>query len=545
MTNRIEPALATCFAMLIAGCAGPSRAPISGLNRAQSTLPSADQAPSITLIYPKLEIGDTMAVDAVTDSAFFFGNVTGPHGQLTVQGYPVEIDPFGAWLAWIPMEDGRPAVDDSLGEGEVIDVLLEYEAPGGLDEPPFRFSQRFWLFEAEVDEQEMAVWEPRREIVVVTDTLAKIRCGWPGTYYLFPPPGTVLDAVGIQGVDRRFWRVPLGNSEVGYIEETMVEVQPEGALPPKVSSIENVICMVEERRTVIRIPLREKVPYRVHRVADDRLELTIYGAVSWTDLIIQPVGSRVVDELRWQQVDPVTYRLTAYIRTEWFWGWDSGFGEFELKEDKLEGDLIWTIFEAPGIGRKPLKGLRVLLDPGHGGGEEGSRGPLGLFEKDANLAQAAAVRDQLTRAGAQVVVTRDSDTELPLAERGWLVRTSGADIVISIHFNGLTQGLNPAFHHGPSVHYYHRHAKPLADTIYGELISSVSTGGGGVRYQDLYLPRFSFCPAVLVEHGYLLHRQEEMLARDPGFRGRLAVGLRRGLQRYLLDMRRAQKKSGL
>ena len=68
---------------------------------------------------------------------------------------------------------------------------------------------------------------------------------------------------------------------------------------------------------------------------------------------------------------------------------------------------------APG----PLTGVTICVDPGHGGYDGGARGQdSGALEKDVNLAVALCLRQELQAAGAQVILTRDTDTAL--AEEG-------------------------------------------------------------------------------------------------------------------------------
>ena len=68
---------------------------------------------------------------------------------------------------------------------------------------------------------------------------------------------------------------------------------------------------------------------------------------------------------------------------------------------------------APG----PLTGVTICVDPGHGGYDGGARGQAsGALEKDVNLAVALCLRQELQAAGAQVILTRDTDTAL--AEEG-------------------------------------------------------------------------------------------------------------------------------
>ena len=80
----------------------------------------------------------------------------------------------------------------------------------------------------------------------------------------------------------------------------------------------------------------------------------------------------------------------------------------------------------------------VVVDAGHGGKDPGTSGLAGrrrVFEKDIALAVALAVRDSLTRRGVRVVLTRDDDTFIPLADRGRFANQHQGDLFLSIHVN--------------------------------------------------------------------------------------------------------------
>jgi N-acetylmuramoyl-L-alanine amidase len=83
-----------------------------------------------------------------------------------------------------------------------------------------------------------------------------------------------------------------------------------------------------------------------------------------------------------------------------------------------------------------LKVGRIVIDPGHGGHDFGTIGPSGLPEKTLVLALAQGLRKMIQdKIGAEVVLTRDTDTFIPLEERTALANQHKADLFISIHAN--------------------------------------------------------------------------------------------------------------
>ncbi len=95
-------------------------------------------------------------------------------------------------------------------------------------------------------------------------------------------------------------------------------------------------------------------------------------------------------------------------------------------------------FPAPlPIDRKilPLMVRRVVLDPGHGGSSQGTEAPLGLVEKELTLDIARRLRELLEGASYEVVMTREEDAAVSLAERAERANRAGGDIFVSIHVN--------------------------------------------------------------------------------------------------------------
>lgn len=118
---------------------------------------------------------------------------------------------------------------------------------------------------------------------------------------------------------------------------------------------------------------------------------------------------------------------------------------------------------SPGPPSVPPK--TIVVDPGHGGSENGARGPGGLLEKDATLALAKVLRDTLVKRGYKVILTRETDTTLLLDERASIANAAKADLFLSLHANASRS----ASAHGTEVYYLSldasdRAAAALADS---------------------------------------------------------------------------------
>ena len=92
---------------------------------------------------------------------------------------------------------------------------------------------------------------------------------------------------------------------------------------------------------------------------------------------------------------------------------------------------------AKGGDARPL----VVLDPGHGGIDIGTKGPHGEEEKDIVLDFAQRLRERIEKTGKyRVMMTRTDDTFVPLADRVRIARDAGAALLLSIHADSLPHG---------------------------------------------------------------------------------------------------------
>ena len=82
----------------------------------------------------------------------------------------------------------------------------------------------------------------------------------------------------------------------------------------------------------------------------------------------------------------------------------------------------------------------IVLDPGHGGIDNGAGGHRGVQEKDVTLGFARQLTAQLEdNPSYEVMMTRDDDSFVSLTERLEFARGQKADLFISIHADSLRQ----------------------------------------------------------------------------------------------------------
>ena len=108
----------------------------------------------------------------------------------------------------------------------------------------------------------------------------------------------------------------------------------------------------------------------------------------------------------------------------------------EIPAPNYSGREVVEIVDSARKERRSFEIKSIVLDPGHGGRDEGKAGVNGLLEKDVNLAIAKEVKNRLEdELDMEVILTRSDDQLLSLTERTEIANTAGGDLFISIHCN--------------------------------------------------------------------------------------------------------------
>jgi N-acetylmuramoyl-L-alanine amidase len=219
----------------------------------------------------------------------------------------------------------------------------------------------------------------------------------------------------------------------------------------------------------------------------------------------------------------------------------------------------------------------IVIDPGHGGIDNGTKASSGELEKTIVLEFSLLLRDKLERTGKyRVVMTRTDDTFRPLADRVALARARQASLFISIHADALPRGEGDA--HGATVYTLSEHASDAraarlaetenqADVIAGIDLSSepkdvagilidlarretkafsmqfaqavVSALRASARLYQHPLKSAAFVvlkapdvPSVLVELGYVSNKADLKSLLSPDWRERTSDSIARAVDSY-------------
>jgi N-acetylmuramoyl-L-alanine amidase len=175
-----------------------------------------------------------------------------------------------------------------------------------------------------------------------------------------------------------------------------------------------------------------------------------------------------------------------------------------------------------------LNGKVIVLDPGHGGIDGGTTGTQGTIEKNVTLQTAERLAKKLQQEGATVVMTRSTDTYVPLPSRTNHAHYQDADVFISIHYDGSHEKSAAGF----TTYYYHQSQKQLANSINNGLANSMSSKNRGIRNGDYFILRENNQPAILLELGYLTNSYEESSIVRESYQQLATNGIYNGLLSY-------------
>ena len=217
----------------------------------------------------------------------------------------------------------------------------------------------------------------------------------------------------------------------------------------------------------------------------------------------------------------------------------------------------------------------VVIDAGHGGHDPGSIGVHGEHEKDAALAIAKAIRDELVRSGrVRVAMTRDDDRFLVLGERREIARRLNADLFISVHadsapnaeargasiytlsevasdryaaqlaarenradvLNGIDLGGENAAVSSILFDLAQRETMNISATfaqlMHREMIPAVPFKSDFHRFAGLVVLKAPDVPSVLLETGYMSNEDDVHLLFSRDYQHDIAVGVRRAVETH-------------
>ena len=259
-------------------------------------------------------------------------------------------------------------------------------------------------------------------------------------------------------------------------------------------------------------------------------------------------GSRslvVTRDLRDVEINGVKYILSFPVIDREGTYWISRMDIGKTIEPAFRPELVADI--------KPF--TTVVLDPGHGGHDNGASSPY-EYEKNFSLDVARRVRNELQKAGVNVFMTRNRDAFVELQDRAALANGKQNSIFVSIHFNAAdwnhaANGLEIYCitpRGSPSTEYdellvrdmvqetgnrNETQSFALASIIYQSLHgATLNMFDRGVKRARFAVLRLTKAPAVLIEGGFLTNPDDARRVATTSWRNDYAKAIARGILEY-------------
>lgn len=359
---------------------------------------------------------------------------------------------------------------------------------------------------------------------VTADSINIIRTQPDGIILMELPPGIRMQVVGERN---GIAKVQLDDETFGYISFKSLKMEPtREALD--LTSIKSIVCLDWGDWLQVRVNLSQEAPFRIEQVLEPpALDVTFYRAHHISEWITNLPDDKLIKLIkRTQEGNQGKLHIELNQRQQW-----GVYGQYVGKEFCL------NIRKTPHFSlnpNRPLEGLTIAVDPGHGGENQGARGATGLEEKAVNLRYALQVADLLEKEGAKVIRTRTVDTTMTLANRMELARKANAHLFVWLHNNAVGFGTDPLRGKGTSTYYTAPQSMAVASAVYARLLSLGLHPYGRIT-STYFVTRQTDMLTFLVEGAFISHPEDEMLLLNDRFLSDLAQAVANGIRDFVLE----------
>lgn len=214
-----------------------------------------------------------------------------------------------------------------------------------------------------------------------------------------------------------------------------------------------------------------------------------------------------------------------------------------IKKNVLLFILVLSLFAAFLLPVRADNDKVIVLDPGHGGSDNGTKGNLNgttYYEKNLNLKVATFLWEALSEyAGVRVYMTRYDDTKISVLTRTKVAADLNADLMVSLHMNALE---NADYFGGSEIFVPKGNYRPELAEISSAIANKIMARFGSLGMKEIgvktsllgsdsyynypngqpadYYGINRYCvldniPSILIEHGYLSNQKDlSFLSKD-------------------------------
>lgn len=464
-----------------------------------SNLNSAEPEPvildSITAVvtYPTSEIATPEDILWVSCTAPYGSQVSVDIGGVTTALVPMKT-PSQTWSSYgyVGVEYGINANLPAVSEGEILDC------------GKMKFNVTHSYGTASVEGQRVrALGEGSMLCVKVKNDYTQLKITETSSYYndyTVQSAGMIDYAVNLRA---GFYKLRMG----GYISADDVdEITDSTMYPSEIGTITSASVVNTGKNTEFHIACTDSPAYNGN-IEDGHFILTFYNIDPKTaplpDIAENPLfkSCEIIDA-----GTKVRYSFELFS-VENFYGFDLRYENgVTIVSLKNPVSLDFT-------SEKPLNGVNIVLDAGHGGYDNGASGALKntanpQSEKDLNLSITLKAAEKLEKLGANVILTRSDDSTVDIYDRISFLEETEPDICISIHQNSMGFTSDITRIRGTLALWCMDSGRLLADSVGKSVSASLSRSYRGANYQMLAMCRNPKFPQALIEIGFITSVEE-------------------------------------
>ena len=270
----------------------------------------------------------------------------------------------------------------------------------------------------------------------------------------------------------------------------------------------------------VTVTLDERLPYKsIQQVNPSKIIVDIFGVTSNTNWITQLSTAEEVKNVYHEQTEDDVFRVIIELKNKQHWGYSIYYQEKRL--------VIRVKRQPPEL---ELRNLKVAVDAGHGGDNNGATGiTTKILEKNYTLLFAKQLERLLLNEEANVFMTRDKDTSLSMPDRIMMLQKEDPHFLISIHLNSSAKDSI----RGTSTYYRHIGFRPLSQFILKDLLELGLKEFGNIGSFNFALSGPTEYPNCLVEVAFLSNKEDEQFILDPEFHKAVAAQIVAGIKEWL------------